>query len=57
MGVFQLFDDLNVIELDVQELVNRFEYAFDRDVVFELHGDFVVDEGFEEAAEFLANAL
>ena len=30
-------------------MIDRFECSFDGEVVFELDGDFVVDEGFEEA--------
>ena len=60
MGIFQLLNDLDVIELDVQELIHGFQDAFDGDVVFEFDGHFVVDERFEEAVlfcdEFLAHA-
>lgn len=49
MRIFQLLQHLDIIQLDVQELVDGFEGAFDGDVVFELDGDLVVDEGFEEA--------
>ena len=51
MGVLQLFDNLNIIELDVEELVHGFQYASDRDVILEFHSDFVVDKGFEEAGD------
>ena len=43
MGILQLLDNFNIIELDIQKLVHRFEYASDRDVVLEFHSDFVVD--------------
>ena len=49
VGVLQLFHDLYVIELDIKELVNGFKDAFDRDIVLELNGHFMVDEGLEEA--------
>lgn len=49
MWVFDLLEDLNVVKLDVQELVDGFERAFDRYVVLQFDGDFVVDKGFEEA--------
>ena len=49
MRILQLLDDLDLIELDVEELVDGFEDAADGDIVFELDGHFVVDEGFEEA--------
>lgn len=49
MRIFHFLKYLNIIQLDVEELVDGFQGAFDGDVVFELDGDFVVDEGFEEA--------
>ena len=49
VGVPQLFHDLYIIELDIKELVNRFKNAFDRDIVLEFNGHFMVDEGLEEA--------
>lgn len=49
MRVFQLLHDLYIIELDIKELVNGFKNAFDRDIVLELNGHFMVDEGLEEA--------
>ena len=49
MGVLQLLHDLYVIELDIKELVNGFKDAFNRDIVLEFNGHFVVDEGLEEA--------
>ena len=51
MGVLQLFNNLNIIEFDVEELVHGFQYSSDRDVILEFHSDFVVDEGFEEARD------
>lgn len=47
--ILELFDDLDVVELDVEELVDALEHAPDLDVVLELDRDLVVDEGFEEA--------
>jgi hypothetical protein len=49
MRVFELFEDLNVVEFDVEELVDRFQHTPNRDIVFELDCYFVVDEGFEKA--------
>ena len=49
MRILQLLHDLYIIELDIKELVNRFKNAFDRDIVLEFNGDFMVDEGLEEA--------
>ena len=49
MRILQLLHDLNIIELDIKELIDGFKDAFNGDVIFELDGDFVVDEGFEEA--------
>lgn len=51
MGVLQLFNNLYIVELDVEELVHRFQYASDRDVILEFHSNFVVDKGFEEARD------
>ncbi len=51
MRILQLILQLNIIQLDIQELVDRFEGAFDRDVVLELDGHFMVDEGLEEARD------
>jgi hypothetical protein len=47
--VLELLEDLDVVELDVEVLVDALEDAADLDVVLELDGDLVVDEGFEEA--------
>ena len=52
MRILQLLDDADVIELDVEVLVDALEGAADGDVVFELDGDFMVDERFEEAVVF-----
>lgn len=49
MRVFQFFEHRDVVQLDVEELVNRFQRAGDGDVVFELDGDRMVDEGFKKA--------
>lgn len=51
MRILEFLNNLNIIQLDIQELVDRFQRAADLDVVFELDGDFVVDERFEEARE------
>jgi hypothetical protein len=42
---------LNVIKLDVQVLVHAFQNALELDIIFELHGDLMVDEGLEEAID------
>ena len=49
MWVFQLLNDANVIELDIQELVDALEGPADRDIVLQLHGYFVIHKRFEEA--------
>ncbi len=51
MGVLHLFHHGNVIELDVKILVDRFQCASYLDIVLELDGDFVVDQGLEEAIQ------
>lgn len=55
MRVLELFDDGNIVELDVEVLIYALERAAEADVVFELDGDLMVDEGFEEAAGWLAS--
>lgn len=49
MGVFQLFDDRDVVELYVEELIDALEGAANRNVVLELDRDFMVHEGLKEA--------
>lgn len=49
VGVSQLLVDRDVVELDVEVLVDGFERARHLDVVLELDGDGLVDEGLEEA--------
>mmetsp|Transcript_5733 Transcript_5733/g.13879 ORF Transcript_5733/g.13879 Transcript_5733/m.13879 type:complete len:201 (-) Transcript_5733:13-615(-) len=44
-------DDRDVVELDVEELVDGVERAAEGEVVFELDGDLLVDEGFEKREE------
>lgn len=48
MRVLELLYYLDVIELDVEVLVHAFQNALELDVVFELHGDLMVDERLEE---------
>jgi len=51
VGIFQLLDDGDVLELDVEVLVDALEDAADLNVVLELDCDLMVDEGFEEAID------
>jgi hypothetical protein len=44
-----LIHRLRVIQLDVQVLIHALERAADLHFVLEFDGDFVLDEGFEEA--------
>lgn len=48
MRILELLYYLDVIELDVEVLVHAFQNALELDVVFELYGDFMVDERLEE---------
>lgn len=48
MRVFDLLDNLDVVELDIEVLVNALEGSLELNVVLELDGDLVVDEGLEE---------
>ena len=49
MGVLQLLHDLYIIKLNVKELVNGFKDTFDRDIVLEFNGHFMVNERLKEA--------
>lgn len=51
MRVFIQIEDVDIIELDVEVLVDGFQGATDADVIFQLDGDGLVREGFEEAVE------
>ena len=51
MRVLGLVRDADVIELDVEVLINGFEGAGDDDVIFQLDGEWLVEEGFEEGEE------
>lgn len=50
MRVLDLLHNADVLELDVEVLVYALEGAADLDVVLELDGDLVVDQGLEETA-------
>jgi hypothetical protein len=54
MGVFDLLDNLDVIELDVEVLVNALEGSLDLNVVLELDGDLMVNEGLEKTMRLLS---
>lgn len=49
--VLDLLHDLDVVKLDVEVLIHALEGSLELDVVLELHGDLVVDEGLEKARE------
>ena len=51
MRIFELIQDSDVVELDVEILVNRFEGAADGDVVLQLDRHGLVGEGLEEGEE------
>lgn len=51
MRVLDLLDDGDVVELDVEVLVHALEGAAELDVVLELDGHLMVDEGLKEARE------
>lgn len=50
MRILQFFDDLDVVELDVEVLVDGLEGAADGNVVLQLYSDLMVDERLEKAA-------
>jgi hypothetical protein len=49
MRIFQLLHHLYIIEFNIEVLVDRFQGSANLDIVLELDGDFVVDQGLEEA--------
>jgi hypothetical protein len=51
MWIFKLIEHLDVLQLNIEILVYTFERPADRNIVLELDGDFVVDEGLEEAVQ------
>lgn len=51
MRVFIQIEDVDIVELDVEVLVDRFQGAADADVIFQLDGDGLVGESFEEAVK------
>ena len=48
MRVLYFIDNSDIVELDVQKLVDTLQGTFNRDIIFEFHGDFVIHQGFEE---------
>jgi hypothetical protein len=51
MGILDLLDDADVLQLDVEVLVDALERAPDLYVVLELDCDLMVDQGLEEAVK------
>ena len=51
MRILFLFQDGDVVEFDVEELVDGFEDAFDRKIILEFHCDFLVYQCLEEGVE------
>ena len=49
MWVFDLFDDFNIIKLNIQKLIHRLESAANRYIVFELNRHLMIDKSLEEA--------
>jgi len=54
MRVLFLFQDCYFVEFDVEELVDGFENPFDRKIILEFHGDFLLYQCFEEGVEHCA---
>ena len=52
MWVLQLLHDLYIIEFYIEELIDGFEGALDRNIVLEFNGHFMVDKGLEEAKAY-----
>lgn len=55
MRVFDLLHDADIVQLDIKILIHRLQRAPDLDVVLELNGYLMVDEGFEETICMLAS--
>jgi predicted urease superfamily metal-dependent hydrolase len=55
--VLQLFDDGDVVELDVEVLVDALQRASNLDVVLQLHRHFVIDERLEETRDYVSAFL
>lgn len=51
--VFRLVNNFDVIELNIQELVDRYQNSSDSEIVLELDGHLLVNEGLEEGIEKL----
>ena len=51
MRVFIQIEDVDIVELNIEVLVDRFQSAADADVIFQLDCDGLVGEGFEEAVK------
>lgn len=49
MRVFDVVQDTNVVQLDVQVLVHTLESSPDRDVILEFDGHLMIDQRLEEA--------
>jgi hypothetical protein len=49
MWVFELFNNTDIFQFDIQILVNTLQRSFDGDVIFELYSDFMVNKSFEKA--------
>ena len=48
MRVFQLLDDVDVVQFDVEILINRLECASDLNIVLQLHRHLVINQRLEE---------
>ena len=52
MRILFVFEDGDVVEFDVEELVDGFEDAFYRKIIFEFDCDFLVYQCLEEGIEY-----
>lgn len=51
MWVFQLIENSDIIEFDIQILIHALQSTANGDVIFEFNSDRVIHKGFEEAEE------
>ena len=53
MRVLCLLGDADVVQLDIQELIDRYQSSLNRHVVFQLDVDDLAHQGFEKGVEEL----
>ena len=57
MRIFQLFHNRNVVQLDIEILVHALERAPKLDIILQLNGDLLVNQGLEKAVNHVSLLL